>query len=330
MKHANVAIFVPHAGCPNRCSFCDQNVISGADGAPSPDEVDAVCRKALDDLKERAGFSEIAFFGGSFTAIDRDYMTALLNKAGKYVGTDGFSGIRISTRPDCVDGEVLRVLKEKKVTSIELGAQSMDDGVLRKNRRGHTSEDTEKAALLIKKFGFSLGVQMMTGLFGDTREGAVRTAEKLAVLGPDTARIYPTAVLKDTYLCELYESGRYRPDSLEETVDLCCDVLDVFEKAGVRVIRLGLHASEFVEERLVAGGYHPALRQLCESERIRRAIVEKARGAKQITVICNPRKLSDVLGQRKANVEKLRQAGIRAEVIADENMETYAVIKTEE
>lgn len=329
MKHANVAIFVPHTGCPQRCAFCNQNVISGAQDAPTPEEVEGICKKALGDLKEREKNSEIAFFGGSFTAIERSYMTALLDAALKYVGEEGFSGIRISTRPDCIDEEILVLLKEKKVTSIELGAQSMDDGVLQKNRRGHTSDDTVRATILIKQYGFSLGVQMMTGLYGDTRAGSVKTAKKLASLAPDTARVYPTVVLRDTYLAKLYESGEYNPDGLNEAIETCCDILDIFEKANVRVIRLGLHASEFLQEQMVAGAYHPALRQLCESERICRNIQRDAKSSK-INVICNPKRLSDVLGQKRENIEKLRQQSIEMVVSTDENIEAYTVLNAEE
>ena len=167
MKHANVSIFVPHNGCPHQCSFCSQRSITGQQSQPTPEDVRRTLDQAVRDLGERIHESEIAFFGGSFTAIDRRYMISLLDTAYQYVKQYNFTGIRLSTRPDAVDAEVLRLLRDYGVTSIELGAQSMDDRILGLNGRGHTSRDVEEASALIQEFGFSLGLQMMTGLYGD-------------------------------------------------------------------------------------------------------------------------------------------------------------------
>ena len=176
MKKGNISLFIPHLGCPHKCSFCNQNTITGKQTQPGADDVRAAVETAL---KKKNYDYEIAFFGGSFTAIDREYMLSLLKAAYDYVKDGRVNGIRISTRPDCIDEEVLDILKKYGVTSIELGAQSMDDEVLRANFRGHTAEDVENASRLIKSYGFELGLQMMTGLYLDTDEKAVETAKKL-------------------------------------------------------------------------------------------------------------------------------------------------------
>ena len=219
--------------------------------------------KALSSGGIDAKKSEIAFFGGSFTAIDRDYMLTLLDAAKPYL--KDFGGIRVSTRPDNIDEEILCLLKEAGVTAIELGAQSMNDDVLRLNDRGHDSDAVRKSSELIKKFSFSLGLQMMTGLYGSSDKTDLETAREFIALSPDTVRIYPTVILKNTKLEELFVSGDYIPDTLEETVNLCSQLISMFEDNNISVIRVGLHSSETVEGSMLAGGYHPALRELCEN-----------------------------------------------------------------
>ncbi|MGN1202728.1 MAG: elongator complex protein 3, partial [Eubacterium sp.] len=218
MKKGNISIFVPHQGCPCQCSFCNQKTITGQTKAPDKEDVVNAVETAL---KKKNFEYEIAFFGGSFTAIDRDYMTSLLDAAYPYVKSGQVKGIRISTRPDCIDDEIFELLKGYGVTAIELGAQSMDNGVLQANRRGHTAEDVVNASKLIKSYGFELGLQMMTGLYTDTEEKCIETAKKIIDLAPDTVRIYPTVVLKDTYLAELYEKELYKPLNADESAELC-------------------------------------------------------------------------------------------------------------
>lgn len=320
MKHGNLAIFVPHIGCPNQCSFCDQRVISGRVDAPSPQYVSELCQRALIQMGERARDSEIAFFGGSFTAIDREYMVSLLEAACTYVGPSGFLGIRVSTRPDAIDEEILRILKEYKVTSIELGAQSMDDEVLRKNQRGHTCTEVIKAAHMIKAEGLELGLQMMLGLYGDTEAGALATARSIIALNPDTVRIYPTIVLPSTRLAELLAQGEYRPLLLEEAVALCSQIMEQFEAAGIKIIRVGLHASPELEADMLAGPYHPAFRELCESRLLLQSILQecKSKAAQQFTVLVHPKDVSKAVGQKRANLMKFQEAGYRVTITADE------------
>ena len=210
--------------------------------------------------------SEIAFFGGSFTALPRAATEPLLQAAAEYVRRGLFSGIRVSTRPDAVDEETVAYLQRYHVKAVELGAQSMDEAVLLRNGRGHTPEDTRRAAALLANAGLELGLQMMTGLPGDSDEGARKTALELAALHPATMRIYPTLVLRNTRLAEWYERGEYRPVVLEDAVSLCSGLLLSLESQGIRVIRLGLHASESLAQNMIAGPWHPAFRELCEGE----------------------------------------------------------------
>jgi histone acetyltransferase (RNA polymerase elongator complex component) len=313
-KHANVAIFVPHQGCPGECVFCDQRAISGGSEAPSPHDVVRLLEEGKRTLGPRVGEAEIAFFGGSFTAIDPEYRKSLLMAAEPYLGKDSYAGIRVSTRPDAVDRKILVELKGRGVTAIELGAQSMDNTVLIAAGRGHTARHTEEASRLIKEAGFSLGLQMMTGLPGDSDEGALETARRFIALKPDTVRIYPALVLKGTRLEELYRAGSYTPQSLREAVSLCARLLGEFTGAGVRVIRLGLHAGESLARRIAAGPWHPALRDLAEGE----VMLKKARLAVAllkpgpVELFVEPGGESRMAGQRRVNLRALEDMGYPA------------------
>lgn len=322
MKHANVAFFVPMVGCPHRCSFCDQNCITGESNVPTPEEVDKTLKKAARELHGFSEKAEIAFFGGSFTMIPKELMLSLLAPAKKWIDRKAFSGIRISTRPDAINEEILSVLREYEVTSIELGAQSCSDEVLSKNRRGHTFEDTQRAAALIKEAGFSLGLQMMTGMPGSTKDDDILTAARFAALKPDTMRIYPTLVLKNTLLAKWFEEGEYVPQTVEEAAAECAELLDVFELYKVNVIRLGLHAEESLEENLVAGPYHPAFREICESLRFRKKIAPMLtrlpKGSYVLKVA--PSEVSKCSGQHKSNVEHWLSLGYAIKVTPDKNL----------
>jgi len=317
--HANIAVFVPHNGCPHTCSFCNQRTISGHTAQPSPREVAEILESDLERLQSKGGSHEgreLAFFGGSFTAIDRDYMISLLAAAQPYIGKS-ISGIRCSTRPDCIDDDILDILMAYGVTAIELGAQSMDDRVLEFNHRGHTAAQVEQASERIRSRGIELGLQMMTGLYGDTDEGARITAQRLAELNPATVRIYPTVVLEGTELGRLFSSGEYVPQTLGQAVELCADLLEFFEEKGIRVIRLGLHASPDVEQSYLAGAYHPALRELAEGRIFLRRMTERVNNDPQITGFgVNPRDLSKALGQHRANLEELRRYNPSLRIIA--------------
>lgn len=327
MKHRNIAIFVPHNGCPQQCSFCNQKTISGKTEQPSAKSVTEVVRVALDN-SEPFEKSEIAFFGGSFTAIDRKYMLELLSAAKPFIDSGDFSGIRISTRPDFINEEVLSILKEYKVSAIELGCQSMDDEVLNLNKRGHTAKDVENAVDLIKSFGFELGLQMMTGLYGDTSEKSIETAKKIIAFMPQTVRIYPTVVLKGTELGTLFENGKYLPPTLSETISLCATLLPMFEGKGIKVIRLGLHSSEDIEKNYLAGGYHPALMELVEGEiyfQKTLKILENWDPNKPFTLFVNEKELSKMKGQQKRNEKALINMGFCCKIMGNANLLKYEI-----
>lgn len=327
MKHINVALFVPDEGCRHRCSFCNQKTISGKSKKLEVDEIDSAVKTALSTSECNEG--EIAFFGGSFTAIEREYMTELLSCAKSYIDKGLFKGIRISTRPDCIDEEILDTLAFYGVTSIELGCQSMSDRVLGMNTRGHSSEDVVRSAKLIKERGFELGVQMMTGLYGDSDEECINTAKKLIALSPDTARIYPTVVLENTELCSLFRKGEYKPQSLESAVSLCSKLLLMFHEADIKVIRLGLHSGGNVDEGFVAGAYHPAFRELCEGEIYLSKILEELRRKEivggEIEVTVGEKYISMAVGQKKCNIDKLCALGYKVKFIQIKDYSKYEV-----
>ena len=330
MKHANVAFFIPHIGCPNKCSFCDQNTISGKQNIPSVNEIKETVKNALNTLPKNVLIdSEIAFFGGSFTAIDRNLMISFLESVKEFIGKDKFKGIRISTRPDAIDDEILLLLKKYNVTSIELGAQSMSDDVLFKNMRGHSSDDVVLASKLIKKHGFSLGLQMMTGLYADSEEGAFLTAEKFISLKPDTVRIYPTVVLKGTYLEKLYVEGKYIPFDVDKTVSVCAKLLDLFERNSIKVIRVGLHDQPSLKDNLVAGAYHPALGELIMGEQLYLKALDIINGQttpqKDLVLLINSTFVSQLIGQNKRNISRFKALGYNVTVKSDNSLKEKTI-----
>lgn len=305
------------------CSFCNQHTISNS-VAPLPKEVGEMLANACENLPE--GEAEIAFFGGSFTAIGRNYMTALLEQAYPYVKCGKVCGIRCSTRPDCIDRDVLNVLKGYGVTAVELGAQSMDNAVLAANNRGHSAEDVYNASALIKEYGFELGLQMMTGLYLSTPEKDIETAEKIAEICPDTVRIYPTVILKGTRLGELYKSGEYLPYSFETAAEICADMLEMFEQHGIRVIKLGLHASETVEADMLGGFYHPAFREICEGILFRREIEKQVKSGGDYIVYAAPNAVSKAAGQKKCNIKYFSEKGISIKIMQDKSLKNREII----
>lgn len=318
-RHANISIFVPHIGCPNKCSFCNQCHISGASIAPTPDDVKNAVSVAVNSKNYSPENTEIAFFGGSFTAIDREYMLSLLEAAKPFIEDKMVSGIRISTRPDAINEKILQLLKTYGVTAIELGAQSMSDKVLGMNNRGHRSEDVKEAAKLIKDFGFSLGLQMMTGLYGSDDDTDIFTARELIELSPDTVRIYPTIVLKDTRLAELYSDGTYIPQTVDNAAVLCGKLLEMFNEANINVIRLGLHSIE--EGTFVAGPWHPAFSEICQSKMFFEKAISLIKTKGKYIIFVNNSSVSKMIGLNRENIKMLRELGFICRVKADETLD---------
>lgn len=326
-KHANIPVFIPHAGCPHRCVFCDQERISGA-VMPKKEELAGIVERALATLGGRR--AEIAFFGGSFTAIDRALMTGYLESVYPYVKSGQVDGIRLSTRPDCVSAEVLDILEAYGVTTIELGVQSMSDRVLRLSGRGHTARQSEEAFARIKeRRTFRVVGQMMLGLPGSGRGADAATARRICACGADGARIYPTAVLSGTALEALWRAGKYRPLTLEEGVRRGADCLEIFLENGVEVLRMGLCAEESVGNAAVAGCYHPAYGEMVRSTVYGRMLDAQfaALGAgknEKITVYTAPGECSAVCGYKKENKSRLiNRYGCEVRFAEDDRLGAY-------
>lgn len=305
------------------CSFCNQRYITGVHKAPSTNDVVEAVDTAVKSKNYKPTSTEIAFFGGSFTAINRNYMLELLKTAYEFVKNGIVSGIRISTRPDAIDDEILTLLKQYGVTSIELGAQSLNDNVLKSNNRGHSAQDVINASKLIKQYGFSLGLQMMTGLYNDSDELAIYTAKKIIELCPDTVRIYPTIVLKNTDLAALYIDNKYKPQTLEDATDLCSELLLMFDKANIKVIRLGLHSIE--EDSYIAGPWHPAFSEICYSKIFLKNAEKILTQKGSYTLYVNQCSISKMIGQHKENINTLKNLGFDCVVKSDASLGGYAI-----
>ncbi|MGN0982647.1 MAG: elongator complex protein 3 [Candidatus Limivicinus sp.] len=313
-RESIIPVFVPHLGCPHACVFCNQRRISGRERPATAEDVICAVEKAA-ALPHTGAKRQLAFYGGSFTAIPAAQQISLLRAAKVELERGNIHSIRLSTRPDAIDDDILTRLEQYGVETIELGAQSMDEEVLRLSGRGHSAQDVEQAARLIKERGFRLILQMMTGLPGATPESDLSTAEKLAALMPDGVRIYPTVIVRDTALYDLWQLGRYQEHTVEDAVETCARLLPVFEKAHIPVIRLGLNPTEELSSgAAVAGAYHPALGELVQS----RLMLQEARRVLRdvpphsaVTLAVARGKTSQMTGQHRQNVAALcREFGL--------------------
>ena len=315
-KQYIIPIFVPHLGCPNDCVFCNQKSISGQTKQVTKEDVKNIIEEHLKYIKKDSKV-EVAFFGGSFTGIEEEKQEELLSVAYEYVKQKKIDSIRISTRPDYIDKKILKRLKKYKVKTIELGVQSANDYILKKAGRGHTFEDVVKASKLIKWYGFELGHQMMVGLPESTTVDEINTAKQLIKLKPKMVRIYPVLVIKNTKLEKDYQEGKYKPLTVTQAVEICKELVKLFVKKHIEVIRIGLQPTDTItnpeEEKseVVAGPFHPAFRQLVESGMWYDVIVEKIKQlntkVKEVVVTVNPVDVNNVIGQRKDNINNLRE-----------------------
>ncbi len=261
-----IPFFIPHSGCPHRCVFCNQKKITGEHDQPVPESIPAKIDDYLKTDKKKNPV-QVAFYGGTFTALPLEIQRRYLGAVQPFIEAGKVESIRISTRPDCITTKILSLLIEHRVSTVELGAQSMADSVLVRSGRGHTAADTVRAVGLLRKHAFAIGLQLMPGLPGDSRELFFMTVDSTIAMRPDVVRIYPALVIKDTPLEELYYAGRYDPLSLEEAVKWCKVALEKFEKSGIKVIRMGLHPTEELKKpgTIVTGPYHPSFRQLVQA-----------------------------------------------------------------
>ncbi len=309
-----IPIFIPHAGCPHQCVFCNQVSITGAKHKmATPAELRAQIQDFLRYKKEDRKSVEVAFFGGNFLGLKSEEIKSLLDSAAEFVRDDHVDGIRFSTRPDTINERSLDIIKEYPVSTVELGVQSMDDHVLAMAGRGHSVLDTVRAVEQLKERDFSIGLQMMVGLPGDDETGALTTAQKIADLAPDFVRIYPTVVIADSRLAGWYQSGDYTPLSLEKGISLVKKIYLNFKKAGIVVIRMGLQASEDLEDgtTVLAGPHHPAFGHMVHCEifwDMAVSAIESANCIKEsLTVLVNPRSISKMRGLNNSNIKKLKE-----------------------
>lgn len=301
MRKYNLPIFIPHRGCPHDCVFCNQRKITGVETEVTPDDVREKIKLFLSTANMEDASVEVAFFGGSFTGLELATQEAFLSVAAEFYPV--VSGIRISTRPDYINGEILDLLKKYGVTTIELGVQSSDDEVLRMNNRGHSFDDVRRASVLIKEYGIDLGHQMMLGMYGSDEARDMKTVRDIIELAPSCVRIYPVITLKDTALEKYYNSGDYTPYTLEKAAEICRDAVVLFRESNIEVIRMGLHASEDLEDNnAVAGPYHPAFGEIVESliyrDKIEKSIVH---GEKVCEFRCPERDISKAVGHKQMN-----------------------------
>ena len=324
-KSTNAAIFIPHLGCPHKCSFCDQNKVTKVQNAVTAKDVSDILESHAKSLTERNLTAQIGFFGGTFTALDPDYREDLLKTANLFLQKypEIFTGIRCSTRPDYIDEKVLTQLKQNGVNAVELGVQSMDDEVLRLNNRHHTSEDVRKSAKLIQDFGFGLGLQMMTGLYGDTPQKSLYTADEFIKLKPVTARIYPTVILRNTMLGDLYEKGEYKTFTQEETIELCAEIYRRFTENNIKVIRLGLNISSKNEEaknEIIGGNYGLQLGELCIGRYYFYKMLKHMEntGAKRFEIYTDNKNISKINGHKSENKIKLKRLGFEYKITEKE------------
>ena len=297
-KEYIIPIFVPHLGCPHKCTFCDQKKISGVQKQVTAKDVEETIEYYLKNFKDNSKYVEVAFFGGSFTAIDEKIQNALLEAANRYIDQGKVNSIRISTRPDYIDKNILKRLKKYNVKTIELGVQSTNDYILSRCQRGHTFADVKKASKLIRWHGFTLGHQMMVGLPESTELDEINTAKDLIKLKPKIVRIYPVLVIKGTELEEEYNNGEYMALTVEQAVERSKEAMKLFNKANVEVIRLGLQNTEEISDpttdksQVVAGPYHPAFRQLVEGSMWYDEIVNEVKKfntkVMKVKIIANP------------------------------------------
>ncbi len=313
MAQKIIPIFVIYKGCPNRCVYCNERITAG----DYPDRITEdlfrrIVDKHLKSLDEYV-YIQIAFYGGNFTGIDRNYQTELLEYAESYIRKGLVNSVRISTRPDYIDEDRAELLKNYHVKTVEIGAQSMVDEVLNLSNRGHSSDDVRRAMEILKAKGFETGIHLMAGLPGDTEERFRYTVEETIKLHPHMVRIHPTIVFQDTALAKSYQKGEYKPISMADAIKLCKYALGKFETANIPVIRLGLQMTREMEREgsIIAGPHHPAFRSLVEGsiflDMASKLLKSTGPGKEIATFLLNPKDASDFRGMRNQNIKSIKE-----------------------
>ena len=325
-----IPVFIPHRGCPHDCLFCNQQKISGA---TRDEKVQVNVAAIIEEWLEHQGRRtevQVAFFGGSFTCMEKGEQEVLLKAVQPFIAAGRVQSIRCSTRPDCIDSEVIELLHRYNVTTVELGVQSLDDDVLQNARRGHSATDCEKAFRMLTKDGIEVGIQLMPGLPGDTTYSFLRTVNRVIEMGPAFVRIYPCIVVHDSGLAQLYGRGGYQPLSLAKAIAMSGFSCLKFQKAGVAVVRIGLQPSTSLAQSVVAGPYHPAFGELVQSRLWLKKIKKKLMGlhtGEKLEMHLSHRDLSSVIGQKKSNMIRLQKLGLkdRFTLVVDRNMQKGCV-----
>ncbi|MBU1138890.1 MAG: radical SAM protein [Proteobacteria bacterium] len=322
-----IPVFIPHQGCPCHCLFCNQLSISGK-GEQEADGVTQVRQTIAEWLGYSRCHSEVqvAFYGGSFTCLPPARQEELLGAVQPFLRTGEVASIRLSTRPDCVDEKACEFLLENGVRTVELGVQSLDDRVLLASQRGHSSEDSVRAARILKELGMELGIQLMPGLPGETSISFLGTLRQVVELGPAFVRLYPTLVINGSGLAEQYRRGVYRPMTMNRAIALCRRAKEMLDQAGITIIRMGLQASTSLEKELLAGPYHPSFGELVAARhwfrRVRR-LLASCPPESRFRLHISDRDLSAFVGPKRINMKRLQELGLegRMEVKTDKTMQ---------
>ena len=313
-RHYNIPVFIPQKACPHQCIYCNQRYISGQNNAPSLQEVKQTIELYL-STAEKGSLIQVAFFGGTFTGLDIDSQIGYLQTVKPYIEAGKIQSVRLSTRPDYINTQILDLLKQYNVTDIELGAQSLDDRVLQVSERGHTREDIIKASEMIKSYGFNLGLQMMIGLPEDTLDKSIATARTIVSLGASSTRIYPTLVIGRTPLERLYRQGIYEPLTIDDAVIWSKEIYKIFTAADITVLRVGLHPSESLISGggYIAGPFHVSFFELVLTalwkERFEDFLRSRDLAIRDIkTITVNPKDVNYAVGYNSSNLRWLKQA----------------------
>lgn len=323
-KEYIIPIFVPHLGCKKCCTFCNQRTISGETKQVTAKDVKDTIEYYLKNFKNKENYVEVAFFGGSFTAIEQEKQEELLNAVQPYIKTKKVDSIRLSTRPDAIDKNILKMLKKYHVKTIELGVQSTNNHILERCKRGHSFEDVVKSSKLIRLYGFNLGHQIMVGLPESTVKDDIQSAKDSIKLKPKMVRIYPVLVIARTELEDEFNKGEFTPLTVNQAVERSKEIVKLFNQKKIQVIRVGLQNTDTItsidekESEVVAGPYHPAFGQLVDDSIWYDKIVDEIKkiNAKvvRVEIEANSKDINNIVGHKKENIEKLK--------------DTYAVLIT--
>ncbi len=302
-KHYNIPIFISHFGCPHTCVFCNQVKINGRETDITTSEIKDIIDKYLEVLPKNS-IKEVAFFGGTFTGINSNIQKQYLATVRPYIESGVIDGIRLSTRPDYINEEILDTLLEYGVTTIELGVQSLSDNVLKLSERGYQSSIVKNVSKIIKSYGFKLGIQIMPGLPGSTKENDYETAKKVVEIKPHMVRIYPTLIINNTKLEKMYLKKDFSPMTLEESISRIIPIMALFELENIQIIRIGLQPSDELQEEgvIIGGPFHPAFKEVIETEIYGNFFTLLLPNLKKILVLANERNVSKIVGMKKKNI----------------------------